>query len=439
MTTKTLPVAPGLPLLGSLIPMVRDTETFLARQYRRLGPCYRVKILGQSLIVVGGPTAAETMTNNTGEMDAWDTWEGMIREFGGRQVLTMLEGADHLKYRAAARNGFAKSRVLEQLPLIMELTHQALDQTRVSGHLKVVPFAQRLVADCIGTLTLGRRPGPHLNDFITYWHAQLAVHIVGSARPSSLRRPAYLKAQQSARAIAQDILDQADTPEGLPALSSTYVADLRGLMTERPDLLNRDELLFMMLIPYMAGLDTVVSVFSLCLYELYRRPEILARVQAEAHPLVEAGLPAARLRELKVLHAVVLEVMRLHPIANNLPHTAKQDFEIQGFPIKKGEKLLMALFAAQRNPELFAEPDRFDIDRFLEPRHEHKQKGAFQPYGAGAHTCLGAGMAEALLATMLATTVTHGRFELFPKDFKMKPFHSANLSPDARLTLRRLE
>ncbi len=440
MTTTTtnsphpIPVAPGLPLIGSLIPMIRDTEGFLAEQYLKLGPCFRIKILNQTLIILGGPTAAEVMAQNTGEVDAWKVWEGIIVEFGGRQVLTMLEGADHQKYRAAVRNGIAKSRVLEQIPLIMDLTRAGLDQVAVGGTLKVVPFAQRLVADCIGILTLGRKPGAHLADFMTYWHTQLAVHLVGSLQPSALRKPAYLRAKNNARAFAQEVLDQ-DTR----GMSSSYVEDLRALVHSNPELMNHDELLFMMLLPYVAGLDTVVNVFSLCLYELYQRPEVLARVQAEALPLVQAGLPAARLREMKVLHALVLEVMRIYPIANNLPRHAARDFEVQGFQIKKGERLLMSLFTSQRDPKLFPDPERFDIDRFLEPRNEHRQKGAFQPYGAGAHTCLGAGMAETLLATLLATVVTHHPLELFPKQFKMKPFHSANLSPDARLTLKRVQ
>ncbi|GGR97442.1 cytochrome P450 [Deinococcus sedimenti] len=426
------PVAPGLPLIGSLLPMMRDSEAFLTTQAARLGPCFRVRVLNQSMVVLAGPAAAQVMTDNTGEVDAWRVWEGIIREFGGRQVLTMLEGPDHLAYRAAARAGFAKGRVLEGLPQVVALTREALDRTAPGEVLRVVPFAQRLVADCIGTLTLGRTPGAHLTDFITYWHTQLAVHLIGSARPAALRRADYLRAKASARAFAQEVLHQ-DSGEQ----PSSYVRDLRRLRDARPDLMNDEELLFMMLIPYVAGLDTVVNVLSLTLYELYRRPEVLARVQAEARPVVEAGLPAERLRDLKVLHAAVLEVMRLYPIANILPRYATRDFTVQGHAVRQGERLLMALATSQRDPALFRNPEQFDVDRFLPPRSEHRQKGAFQPYGAGAHTCLGAGMAEALLSSVLAVTVTHGQFELFPQTFRMKPFHSANLSPDGRLSLRR--
>ncbi|MFC6660647.1 hypothetical protein [Deinococcus multiflagellatus] len=120
--TSAMPLAPGLPLVGSLLPMIRDSEGFLAAQAARLGPCFRVKVLNQSLVVLAGPTAAQVMAENSGEVTAWRVWEGIIKEFGGRQVLTMLEGPDHLAYRAAARAGFAKSRVLEGLPQVAALT-----------------------------------------------------------------------------------------------------------------------------------------------------------------------------------------------------------------------------------------------------------------------------------------------------------------------------
>ena len=67
--------------------MVRDTGTFLVEQYRNLRPSFRVRVLNTSALVVGGPAAAEMMAGNTGEVKARKVWEGMIREFGWRQVL----------------------------------------------------------------------------------------------------------------------------------------------------------------------------------------------------------------------------------------------------------------------------------------------------------------------------------------------------------------
>jgi cytochrome P450 len=54
-------------------------------------------------------------------------------------------------------------------------------------------------------------------------------------------------------------------------------------------------------------------------------------------------------------------------------------------------------------PELFPQPDTFDIDRYHAPRNEHRHPGAFAPFGTGDHFCLGAGIAEIQLVVNIAT------------------------------------
>jgi cytochrome P450 len=431
MTAKTPPVADGFPLVGSLVSLVQDAEAFFQAQYHKHGSCYRIQVLGSEFVVLGGADAIKAMSDNAGEFDAWQVWENIIKEFGGRVVMTMLEGEQHQKYRKAARQGFAKSRVLENIPLVLDLAKNSLLEKSVGQPFKLLEFVQRLVADSVGSITLGRKPDHHLADFMIWWHTQLGVNLIGSKSKSSLRKQEYLSAKASIRAFATEILADPNP--------SQYVLDMKNLMESEPDLMNHDELLFMLLIPYVAGLDTVVNVVTLTLYELYNRPELLAQVRAEALPVLEAGFPADKMRDLKVLHATVLETMRYYTIANIPPRYAKTDFVFQGYQIKAGQKLMMHMNAASRDPKLFAEPNNFNPQRFMPPRNEHKQTGAMSPYGAGAHTCLGAGMAEALMAIIVATFTTTGNFEIIPKGYKMKKFHSANLLADPNLKFVRLD
>lgn len=433
MTLKTLPVADGLPLVGSIVPMMTDMEGFMYGQYAKHGPCFRVKVLNNSFVVLGGPEAAEALAKNSGEMDAWNMWENVIQEFGGRHVLSMFEGEKHRRYRAAARAGFAKTRVQENVPEVVALAREALSVHPHGKTFEVGEFAQRLVADCVGTLTLGRKPGESLQAFIKYWHTQLGVNVARVRPKSDLKKADYLAAKAQARAAGLELLALDDQ-----TLPSPYVRDLRTLMREDPELLNHEELLFMMLLPYVAGLDTVVNVLTLSLYHAFKEPGLLERLRAEIRPLLAEGLPATRLRELKVLHALVLETMRFHPIANAMTRRATRDFEFQGHQIKAGEELMMALMASQRDPKFFRNPDQYDVDRFLEPRNEHRQKNALNPYGAGAHTCLGAGMAEVLLAVLLATILGDEELHLFPADFTLRPFHMSALSPDPNFRLLRV-
>ena len=106
-------------------------------------------------------------------------------------------------------------------------------------------------------------------------------------------------------------------------------------------------------------------------------------------------------------------------------------------PIRHLRTFADRFWALARGPEGddHPEPERFDIDRFSAARAEHKQPGAYAPFGLGPHRCLGAGMGE--LQTMIVMGRLLERFELALEpdsqrlEIVMKP-----LRRPARLNLR---
>ena len=66
------------------------------------------------------------------------------------------------------------------------------------------------------------------------------------------------------------------------------------------------------------------------------------------------------------------------------------------------------------------DPNRFDIDRYVAPRNEHRIAGAYAPYGMGTHTCLGAGLAEAQIMLTVASLFHFGQFEMDPPEYNLK-------------------
>ena len=65
--------------------------------------------------------------------------------------------------------------------------------------------------------------------------------------------------------------------------------------------------------------------------------------------------------------------------------TATRDAEISGQAIRKGDKLVMYYGAANRDPEIFSEPEAFDITRKPNPH---------LAFGTGTHFCVGSHMAR---------------------------------------------
>jgi hypothetical protein len=86
-----------------------------------------------------------------------------------------------------------------------------------------------------------------------------------------------------------------------------------------------------------------------------------------------------------IINAVVEEALRYEPPVDITGRVASSDMEVGGCPIKQKASLTFFLRAANRDPEVFDDPDKFDVSRV------HKPHVAF---GGGAHICIGAPLAR---------------------------------------------
>ncbi len=121
---------------------------------------------------------------------------------------------------------------------------------------------------------------------------------------------------------------------------------------------------------FLAGHEATTSSIATGLMLLLRHPEQFQRLRADPERLVST------FRE---------EVLRYESAAFRGVRQASVDFELRGKLIRKGQPVVMLLGAANRDPEQFPDPDRFDIAR------SPNQHLAF---GSGPHICLGAPLAR---------------------------------------------
>ena len=161
----------------------------------------------------------------------------------------------------------------------------------------------------------------------------------------------------------------------------------------------RDEAVGML----VAGYETTALALTYAMYELARHPEVSARVRAEA----EAIAPGRRLRTqdlpgLQWTEAVVKEALRLYPPSHAVSRKVSAPFELGGYTIPKGCLVSFSIYAMQRNPRWFPEPDAFRPERWLEGA-DKLPRGAYLPFGEGPRTCVGNHFAMAECKLVLAT------------------------------------
>lgn len=119
----------------------------------------------------------------------------------------------------------------------------------------------------------------------------------------------------------------------------------------------------------VAGHETTVNLIANAMLALLRDPALLARVQSE---------PA-------LVPKVVEETLRHDTPVHWRMRTCSEDLGIAGETIPRGATIALMLAAANRDPERYPEPDRFDPDR-----DTHGHLG----FGGGSHYCAGAGLAR---------------------------------------------
>jgi cytochrome P450 len=165
---------------------------------------------------------------------------------------------------------------------------------------------------------------------------------------------------------------------------------------------------------FFAGMDTASHTTSFALYALLRHPTVLQRVIAEVDELFQGDFGVQDLRRLKALHGAVVETLRLYPVAPIMPRHAITPFEFGGYRVEAGTSVMMVTALSHYLPECFPEPRTFNIDRGAPPQF------AYAPFGMGAHTCMGAGLADVLITLSLATIFHTVELALEPPNFEMK-------------------
>src|SRR5205823_183892 len=107
--------------------------------------------------------------------------------------------------------------------------------------------------------------------------------------------------------------------EGIPDLLDQALA----AVDENGDPYSLDVRAGMALQGYFAGLNTVAYLYSFMLYALLRHPSVLARVTVEVDAaFAGGGLSFDKLRDMKALHGLVMETLRVYPPAPGSARTA---------------------------------------------------------------------------------------------------------------------
>lgn len=281
----------------------------------------------------------------------------------------------HTRIRSLVAQAFTVPAIAKLQGEVQGRSDELMKSLRPRGQMDmVVELARPLAAYMITTMI-----GIPLEDSVLWEQWADAIH---HAIGEIALLPEQQEHQMKMMAAAQDASEQ-EAEYFRRVIEQRRAAprrdDLLALMMEAEeagDRLTDEELRYTLVLILGAGHHTTVNLMASTVLSLLRHPAQLELVQADRSLVVNA----------------IEETARMEGVLQFTQRIARQDAEVEGVQISKGELIQLCLGAANHDPDVFPDPWTFDIRRDNLSRH--------LGFGHGIHHCLGRhlGVSEATVA-----------------------------------------
>jgi cytochrome P450 len=297
---------------------------------------------------------------------------------------------------------FTPRRAEAMRPRVGEIAQELLAEGRDNGSLDVTGrFAHEIPVRIISEM-LGVPKNDH--EIFGRWSDEIGMAFATVITPEARQR--IEKALSNLNGYVENLIADRRAAPRHDLISALIEAEEAG------DRLSQDELLAMVSNLIFAGHDTTKGLISVTMKLLSDHPEQLEVLWADPDLIANA----------------VEEVLRFEPIAMMTVRTASEDLEVLGEPLKSGESVILAIPAANRDPEVFDAPNRFDVTRLVQ---KHLS------FGLGAHFCLGASLARVEAQEALRSVVQTGcRVEVIDPPARWVPYATIRGFEALRVSLR---
>jgi cytochrome P450 len=199
------------------------------------------------------------------------------------------------------------------------------------------------------------------------------------------------------------------------------LARYRTTPPERPTILSilgsgefsDDEIADQVVTLFLAGTESTASVLAWTLHVLGERPDLERRLHAEVDRVLSGRAPTyADVPALELTGHLITETLRVYPPGWVFTRVASVDTELGGQRVRAGTTVAFSPYLLHHRADLFAQPESYDPDRWVETQAPPPAQGMFVPFGAGARKCLGDTFA--ITEATLALAAIAARWRLRP-------------------------
>ncbi len=321
-------------------------QVFLAARHSDANDVFRNKSLGR------------IFKDKSPEFE-WDTFNWLHSD-----SILDSEPPKHTRLRSLVAKAFNRNKIEGMRPAVERITAQLLDdidaKVKSGENFDLItdyaePLPVKIIADLLGF--------PESEEHLLRPWSQAIVKMY-EVNPSEQYQ---IEAKQAAGEFAEYVRNLAEHRKTNPG--QDLITDL-AMVEENGEKLNSHELVATCVLLLNAGHEASVNAFGNGMVAVLQRPDQAALLRNNPRAVTETALE---------------EFMRFDAPLHLFERTATVDTEVGGVEIAKGQKIAALIGAANRDGEVFTNPDQMDLTRDPNPHIG---------FGAGIHFCLGAPLAR---------------------------------------------
>jgi len=384
---------------GVLAELDRDPHPLLAR-LREQAPVSWMAELGGWLVTGHAQATAVLLDPATFTVDDSRFTTARIT---GLSMLS-LDGTEHARHREPFAHAFMPAEVTGRLAgVIQAQSCRLVDAIRPAGQAELRqsfagPLAAAVMAEALGLASVGVTP-----DAVLAWYREIVAVVSALPASGSLCAPGEATPQSTPR-----------PREPMPVASFTELAaSVREAMksghapVSQAGSLSADEVISNAAVALFGGIETMEGMICNAVVWTGRMPGSFGLVSDD----------------VDLVPGAVEESLRMEPAAAVVDRYATRDVTIAGASIRGGDFVRVSITGANRDPAVFAEPDRFDMRRPGVGRH--------LAFARGPHFCIGAHLARLEAVTAVTTLVSELPGLRLNPDFECDPRGLVFRKPDA--------
>lgn len=415
-----------------------DFSRLLTDMYKEYGPVFRLAgpFSKKGVVVLAGCDTNKWINQNGRYyFRSRDHMHDFEKLYGASRTIPGMDGAEHFRMRKALRSGYARKLLENRIGELYQYCRESFKDWQEGTELPATTTCQKLMSIQVSRILVGVDTVDVIDDVLKYEHRSLVTHVQGALPKFMMWTPAMRRK----RRVIFDLIERvyaAHTPAQRKDKPRDLIDSVLELHAADPQFFPETDINFL----FVAGLIASIylgSALGFAVYSMIANPEIFRRVQAEADRLFASGDPdPSALNSIDVAHRVYLESQRMYPLIPLQLRTVMNHLVIHGFDIPKDTTVVFGHTATHHIEEWFPNPGLFDIERHTAPRDEHKNSGAYVPFGLGTHRCLGSRQVELQMAVNLLLIAYHFDLSMSPADFDLtfNPFPTA--APSKKLKFK---